>query len=91
MNKVTEPGDPNFPTVMTTYHMVRTLDVRLHDEEPFLGLWVCSRGPSLRFRRNWLKASGVTTGGYVSVTEPEKTRRFRLAALCDTALENRRH
>lgn len=76
MNKVTEPGDPNFPTVMTTYHMVEHwMSGSMTRTIP----WLVGLQPRsfIEISPELAESIGVTTGGYVSVRSPRNEIQVR--------------
>lgn len=69
LNPMVSPGDPNYPTVMTTYHMTEHwLSGAMTRHTP----WLVALQPAsfIEIAPEVAESIGVTTGGYVSVKSP---------------------
>ena len=76
MNPVTEPGDPAYPTVMTTYHMVEHwMSGSMTRTIP----WLVGLQPRsfIEISPELAESIGVTTGNYVSVKSPRNEIQVR--------------
>lgn len=69
LNPMVTPGDPNYPTVMTTYHMTEHwLGGAMSRHTP----WLVALQPTsfIEISPEMAESIGVTTGSYVSVSSP---------------------
>ncbi|MFR5428246.1 MAG: molybdopterin dinucleotide binding domain-containing protein [Parasutterella excrementihominis] len=76
LNPVTEPGDPAYPTVMTTYHMVEHwISGSMTRTIP----WLVGLQPRsfIEISPELAESIGVTTGSYVSVRSPRNELQVR--------------